>query len=110
MSDGNQSKEIITYQTKSGKIPFDEWVYGLRDKKTRRRIFSRIIRLEHGHYGDYKAVGDGVMELRLFFGAGYRVYFGEHGDKLIVLLVGGDKKSQNKDIQQAKAYWKDYLS
>ena len=110
MSDSNQVKEIIPYQTKSGRVPFDKWVYDLRDKKTRRRIFRRIFRLQYGHYGDHRAVGDGVIELRFFFGAGYRVYFGEDGDKLVVLLIGGDKKSQSRDIQQAKAYWKDYLS
>ena len=110
MSDSNQVKEVINYRTKSGKEPFNTWVYGLRNIKTRRRIFSRLIRIKQGHYGDYKAVGDGIIELRFFFGAGYRVYLGEDGDKLVVLLVGGDKKSQHKDIQQAKAYWKDYLS
>jgi putative addiction module killer protein len=61
-----------------------------------------------GNYGDYKSVGEGVYELRFFFGKGYRVYFGEDGDTIVVLLQGGDKSSQSKDITKARAYWKDY--
>ena len=82
----------------------------MRDPPTRRRILKRLIRLEYGYYGDSKAVGDGVKELRFIFGAGYRIYFGEDGDKLVILLTGGDKSSQRKDIQQAQAYWKEYLN
>jgi putative addiction module killer protein len=69
--------------------------------------------LEHlaqGHYGDYKAVGEGVYELRFFFGSGYRVYFAEDGNTIVVLLLGGDKGSQSKDITKAQRYWKDYRS
>lgn len=76
---------------------------------TRRRILLRIYRLEQGNFGDCKLVGDGVSELRLFFGAGYRVYFGECGGDLVVLLCGGDKSSQDADIQQAKDFWQRYL-
>ena len=67
-------------------------------------------RLEQGNFGDCASVGDGVSELRMFFGPGYRVYFGEHGDVVVILLCGGDKSSQNRDIEQAKTYWKEYLS
>ena len=62
------------------------------------------------HYGDYRSLKDGVFELRLVFGPGYRVYFGEDGDTIVVLLCGGDKSSQVQDIKRAKAYWKEYLS
>jgi putative addiction module killer protein len=75
-----------------------------------KRILARVSRLQQGNYGDCEPVGEGVSELRLFFGPGYRVYFGEHDNAIVVLLCGGDKDSQSKDIQQAKAYWQEYLS
>ena len=75
---------------------------------TRARIERRIERMEQGHYGDYKAVGKGVYELRFFFGAGYRVYFAEDGDTVVLLLHGGGKSSQRRDIKIAQAYWQEY--
>lgn len=101
-------KRVIVYASDNAKEPFTEWIYGLRDVMGRKRILARVSRLQQGNYGDCEPVGDGVSELRMFFGSGYRVYFGEHGND--VLLCGGDKGSQNKDIQQAKTYWKEYLS
>jgi putative addiction module killer protein len=67
----------------------------------------RIRKLEQGTYGNCEPVGEGVSELQMFFGPGYRVYFGEHGYKIVILL-GGDKDSQNNDVQRAKDYWKEY--
>lgn len=101
---------VIVYALPNGKEPLREWLYGLRDIMGRKRILARVKRLEQGHFGDCEPVGDGIRELRMFFGPGYRVYFGEHGDKVVVLLCGGDKGSQSKDIEQAKAYWEEYLS
>lgn len=101
-------KELVTYQTETGKRPFDDWLKGLKDIKARARIRSRLDRVELGHYGDYKPLGKGVYELRLFFGPGYRVYFGEDGNTLVLLLCGGDKSSQQRDISGAHAYWQDY--
>ncbi len=101
-------KSVIIYQTASGKEPFRQWIKSLKDKLTRARIQRRIEKMEDGHYGDYKSVGEGVYELRYFFGAGYRVYFAEDGETLILLLCGGDKSNQNKDIAKAQEYWKDY--
>jgi putative addiction module killer protein len=76
----------------------------------RKRILIRISRLQQGNYGDCEPVGEGISELRMFFGPGYRVYFGENGNDIVILLCGGDKGSQDKDIQQAKIYWEEYLS
>ena len=109
MTDATPPKRVIVYANDSGKEPFTEWLYGLRDVMGRKRILARVSRLQQGNYGDCEPVGEGVSELRLFFGSGYRVYFGEHGNDIVVLLCG-DKGSQSKDIQQAKAYWKEYLS
>ncbi len=73
-------------------------------------ILNRLFRVANGNYGDDKSLKDGVYELRFTFGPGYRVYFGEDGPYLVVLLCGGDKSSQEKDIETAKAYWEAYLS
>ncbi len=76
----------------------------------RKRILARLSRLAQGNLGNCASVGDGVSELRMFFGPGYRAYFGEQGDTVVVLLCGGDQSSQSRDIEQAKIYWKEYLS
>jgi putative addiction module killer protein len=101
-------KTVRVYQDESGKEPFTDWLNGLRDQKGRRAVLQRIGRLEQGLYGDCETVGEGVFELRLFLGPGYRVYFGEEGDTVVLLLCGGDKGSQTRDIKAAKEYWKEY--
>ena len=103
-----QEKTILTYVKSDGSIPFNNWLESLRDRKARAIVRARINRVRLGNLGDCKSVGEGVRELRINFGAGYRVYFSQLGDKIIVLLLGGDKSSQNKDIKQAKLYWQDY--
>ncbi len=85
-----------------------EWVEGLADRTARARILARIDRLALGNAGDFAPVGDGVMELRLDFGPGYRVYYSKIGRMVLLLLCGGDKSTQKKDIINAKAYLKDY--
>ena len=82
---------------------FREWLDGLADKQAAARIAQRIVRLQAGLLGDAKSVGGGVMELRVDTGPGYRVYFVIRGQVLIVLLCGGDKKTQRRDIAHAKA-------
>ena len=82
---------------------FDAWLAGLKDTTGRARILVRIERLASGNPGDHKGVGDGVMELRMTFGPGYRVYYVTRGETVIVLLAGGDKSSQATDIATAKA-------
>jgi putative addiction module killer protein len=103
-------KRVIIYAQENGKEPFTDWLYELDDIMGRKRILTRISRLQQGNYGDCKPVGEGVSELRMFFGSGYRVYFGEQDNNIVILLHGGDKGSQSKDIEQAKNYWKEYLT
>lgn len=101
-------KELRTYESADGKRPFDEWLDRLKDKTTLARVAARLNRVALGNLGDVKSVGAGVSELRLAFGKGYRVYFAQEGDKIILLLCGGDKGSQVRDIREAKAYLQDY--
>lgn len=86
---------------------FRDWVTGLRDLRARARIAIRIDRLAEGNPGDVKSVGDGVSELRIDYGPGYRLYFTRRGALLVILLCGGDKSSQDRDIRQAKALAKE---
>lgn len=99
--------EIRLFETARGKIPFLEWRDEL-DKLTRSKIRTRIDRIALGSFGDSKSIGDGIFELRIDFGPGYRVYFGRHNAIVIVLLTGGDKGSQQRDINKAKRYWQEY--
>lgn len=80
----------------------------LRDTLAKARINARLRQVEFGNFGDLKPVGEGVMELRVRIGAGYRVYCGRHGQDWVILLCGGDKDSQSKDIEKAKAFWADW--
>ncbi len=108
MGQAIQQKEIIVYANENGNEPYTDWFNNLRDKKGKSRIESRLQRLAAGLYGDCEPVGEGVSELRMFFGPGYRVYFGEDAGNIVVLLCGGDKGSQDRDIKVAKEYWKEY--
>lgn len=100
-------KEIRIYKTNTDKEPFEDWLANIKDKTIKARIRRRIDRLALGHEGDCKPVGKGVYELRFMFGPGYRIYYARLGDVVIVLLLGGDKSSQEDDIRKAQAYWKD---
>ena len=102
-------KSLLHYQTRNGMAPFEEWLGNLRDQKARAKIRVRLDRLENsGHAGDCETVGGGVYELKIHFGPGYRVYFGKDGESLVVLLVGGNKSAQERDIKKAIEYWEDY--
>lgn len=103
-----QENTVLTYVQSNGFVPFNDWLESLRDRKARAVVRARINRVRLGNLGDCKSVGSGVRELRINFGSGYRVYFAQQGDTIIVLLLGGNKSSQNKDIKQAKLYWQDY--
>jgi putative addiction module killer protein len=98
---------LEAYTSFSGHCPFEAWFSDL-DKITASRITQFIDRLERGNMGALKSVGDGVHELRMDFGPGYRVYLGRDGERLIILLCGGSKTRQQKDINHAKTYWQDY--
>jgi len=106
----SRERKIELFITSTGRIPFEEWVRGLRDKTSKARVFSRIDRLRLGNFGDCKAVGAGVLELRIHFGPGFRVYFGIAGAHVVLLLCGGSKSSQQQDIATAVGYWKEYQS
>ncbi len=82
---------------------FSAWLDGLRDSRVRGAVAERIKRLSFGLLGDFKAIGDGVIELRIDFGAGWRLYYAHFGAQIVVLLAGGSKRTQKKDIRRAKA-------
>ncbi len=103
-----KSQEIRVYVTPDGQCPFNVWFGRLKDSRAKVKIDVRIERLAQGNWGDCKNVRGGVYELRIDFGPGYRVYFGKAGTDLILLLCGGDKSSQQRDIAEARAYWDDY--
>jgi putative addiction module killer protein len=102
--------EIRRYRTASDREPFTEWLTSLRDTQARARILTRVERLELGNFGDCKAVGNGVSELRIDWGPGYRVYFARDGAAHVVLLCGGDKRTQTADIRKAVKLWQEYLN
>ena len=102
-------KIVEIYVTSSDKKPFIEWLESL-DDKIRYRVKERLDRVLLGNLGDNKFIKNGVFELRLDFGSGYRIYFGNEKKFFIVLRCGGNKSTQNKDIKKALEYWKDYLS
>ncbi|MBI1928533.1 type II toxin-antitoxin system RelE/ParE family toxin [Candidatus Poribacteria bacterium] len=101
-------RELEIYRNRNGREPFTEWLKSIKDQKARNRIQARLDRLEAGHFGDCQPVSDGVFELRLHFGPGYRIYFGEVDNVIILLLCGGDKSSQARDIKRALKYWQEY--
>ncbi|OFZ31293.1 MAG: addiction module protein [Bdellovibrionales bacterium RIFCSPHIGHO2_01_FULL_40_29] len=100
--------ELSIYKPRGKKAPFEKWLESLKDKKTRQIIQTRMDRAAFGNLGDVKSVGEDVFEFRIDFGPGFRVYFSIQGQKILLLLIGGDKKTQSKDIQKAKQYLKDW--
>jgi putative addiction module killer protein len=101
-------RELEVYVTEGGRAPFLDWRNALRDVRGRAKIRARLDRVRLGNLGDCVSVGDGVEELRVDFGPGYRVYVGQFRSEVVLLLCGGDKSTQAKDVQEAKGYWKDY--
>lgn len=101
-------KELRTYRTETGKDPFTEWLGSLKDITGRAQITNRLNRAALGNYGDCEPVGEGIHELRIHFGPGYRVYFSEQRDTILLLLLGGSKRTQKQDIKKAKQYWAEF--
>lgn len=101
--------KIILYVTDTGKQPFFEWQVKL-SVEIESIVLTRLARVRSGNFGDCKRIkgGDGIYELRISCGAGYRIYFGKSGETVVVLLVGGDKGSQRRDIEKAVRYWHDF--
>ncbi|HTL12472.1 MAG TPA: type II toxin-antitoxin system RelE/ParE family toxin, partial [Bdellovibrionota bacterium] len=95
---------VLVYEQPSGRRPFETWFFGIQDQVTAGRVLTRLSRVEQGNLGDVKNLGEGLHEMRLAFGVGYRIYFAFVGETMIVLLSGGDKGSQNRDIQQARSF------
>lgn len=88
-----------------GRVPYLIWFETIRDNRTKQKIQNRISRLRTGNFGQVRAVGAGVSELKVNYGPGFRIYFGMDGPDLVILLCGGDKSTQHDDIQKAKDYW-----
>jgi len=102
--------EIRRYRTAAGEEPFTEWLFDLPDRQARARILARLERLEVGNFGDTKFLRDGVNEMRIDWGPGYRAYYGRDGRTVIVLLCGGDKRKQGADIKRAVELWQEYAN
>lgn len=100
-----KSRIIEYYTTSSGKQPVRTWLSSIKDKLTQAILYKRIRQAGLGNFGQARNVGEGVNELKIDYGPGYRVYFGVHKDEMILLLVGGTKRTQQSDIEKAKEYW-----
>ena len=96
------------YRDENGNEPFEQWLSSIRDTRTSARIDNRLKRVRLGLLGNQPSIGEGVFELRLDFGPGYRIYFARMGSEDILLLTGGDKNSQQRDITIAKRYWQHF--
>ena len=100
--------DLIHYADADGKDQFARWLESLSDVQAQARVSARLIRLHRGNFGDCRAVGEGVWEIRIDWGPGYRVYYAIAGKQAILLCEGGDKRTQATDIQRAIARWKDW--
>ncbi|SBT10164.1 Addiction module killer protein [Candidatus Accumulibacter aalborgensis] len=100
--------DLLDYQTADGRDPFKEWLANLADRQARARVAVRVQRMAAGNFGDHKPLSDGVWELRIDHGPGYRVYYAQAGQRVLLLLIGGDKRRQQADIETAVRYWQDW--
>lgn len=100
--------DIQDYVTHDGKDPFKDWIASLADRMARARLLARVQRMATGNFGDSKPLDGGVWELRIDHGPGYRVYYARAGSRLVLLLIGGDKRRQRADIATAIDYWQDW--
>ena len=101
-------RELKVIALSDENCPFEQWYKGVRDVIARAQIRIRLTRVEGGNFGDHKIFSGGIGELRVDVGPGYRVYFVQDGATIVVLLAGGDKSSQSKDIERARKLWSDH--
>lgn len=101
-------REIRKLEFLNGLVPFDEWFNSLRDRRMQAAVDARLARVRTGNFGDWKSVGAGVNELRIAFGPGLRIYYGLHEKKIVVLIGGGNKRGQNRDIRRAQQLWQQF--
>jgi len=103
-----KTRRTIEYQAPGGNWPFRDWLAALKDKRAVAKVLARLATVRAGSMGDAKSLDGGLYELRIDFGPGYRVYLGLDGQTMVVLLCGGDKSSQGKDIKRARSLWQAY--
>lgn len=103
-----QERIIQLHQLPNGQAPFEEWLQGLNDKKTKARILQRLDRIRLGNFGNCRSLGSGIYELKISWRPGFRIYYGLLSSSIILLLCGGDKGSQKKDIDKARQMWEDF--
>ena len=103
-------RELYYFEEARDRYPYREWLVSLKDPATMARLDVRLTKLMRGNFGEWRAVGEGVIELKEDFGPGYRIYVAEDGSVVVVILCGGNKRSQAADIQRAKEYWRIYKS
>ena len=101
-------REIKKLELQNKLVPFDEWFDSLRDRRMQVAVDARLTRVRAGNFGDCKSVGGGGFELRIAMGPGLRVYYGLHGQQVVILLGGGDKSTQARDIRQAQQLWQQF--
>lgn len=100
-----KERSIEYYKTENGKEPVKEWLSSIKDKLTQAILYKRIRQVGLGQFGKTRSVGSGVHEMKIDYGPGFRIYFGIHNDEVIVLLMGGSKRTQTSDIEKAQSYW-----
>jgi putative addiction module killer protein len=102
--------DVMQYQTVDGVSPFAERLAGIRDSRAQARIVAAVVKMQSGLFGYWRSLERGVYEAKIDYGPGYRIYYGKDGEALVILLLCGDKRAQDKDIEVARDYWKDYKS
>lgn len=100
--------EVQDYLSPAGDDPYAQWLAGLADRQAKARVLVRVLRMAAGNFGECRPLSDGVWELKIDHGPGYRVYYAQAGKRLILLLAGGDKRRQQADIETAIERWRDW--
>lgn len=101
-------RELVLLELASGRSPFEDWLMTIKDKKIRYAVDARLSRIRAGNFGDHKSLGEGVFELKIDIGPGLRVYYGIVDDKIVVIIGAGSKRTQKRDIKEAKLLWRKF--